>query len=68
MINAEHQQRLFADQRQRNKVESICETGKRRYALKLIMAKLKARAEGPISMGFLVMCADQHSIGVPMHS
>lgn len=34
-------------------------TGKRRYSLNLIMAKLKAGAEGTISMSFLVMCAEK---------
>ncbi len=34
-------------------------TGKRKYSLKLIMARLKAGAEGTISMSFLVMCAEK---------
>ena len=42
MINAEHRQQLLADQCQRNEVEGVFGSGKRRYSLNLIMAKLKA--------------------------
>jgi hypothetical protein len=58
-MNAEHKQLLLADQRKRNEVEGMFGTGKRRYSLNLIMAKLKAGAEGTISMSFLVMCAEK---------
>jgi len=46
---------LLADPRQRNEVEGVFGTGKRRYSLNLIIAKLKAGAGGTISMGLLVM-------------
>jgi hypothetical protein len=55
--NAEHKQQLLADQRKRNEVEGVFGTGKRINSLNLIMAKLKAGAEGTISLSFLVMCA-----------
>ncbi len=54
-INAEHRQQLLADPRQRNEVEGVFGTGKRRYSPNLIIAKLKAGAGGTISMGLLVM-------------
>ena len=57
--NAEHKQQLLADQRKRNEVEGVFGTGKRIYSLNLIMPKLKAGAEGTISMSFLVMCAEK---------
>lgn len=57
--NAEHKQQLLADQRKRNEVEGVFGTGKRKYSLNLIMPKLKAGAEGTISMSFLVMCAEK---------
>jgi hypothetical protein len=40
-------------------VEGVFGTGKRIYSLNLIMPKLKAGAEGTISMSFLVMCAEK---------
>jgi hypothetical protein len=40
-------------------VEGVFGTGKRKYPLNLIMPKLKAGAEGTISMSFLVMCAEK---------
>jgi len=40
-------------------VEGVFGTGKRKYSLNLIMPKLKAGAEGAISMSFLVMCAEK---------
>ncbi len=58
-VNAAHNQQLLADQRRRNEVEGVFGTGKRKYSLKLIMARLKAGAEGTISMSFLVMCAEK---------
>jgi hypothetical protein len=58
-VNAAHRQQLLDDQRRRNEVEGVFGTGKRKYSLKLIMAKLSAGAEGSISMSFLVMCAEK---------
>ena len=40
-------------------MEGVFGTGKRIYSLNLIMPKLKAGAEGTISMSFLVMCAEK---------
>jgi hypothetical protein len=40
-------------------VEGVFGTGKRKNSLNLIMPKLKAGAEGAISMSFLVMCAEK---------
>lgn len=57
-MNAEHKQ-LLADQSKRNEVEGVFGIGKRKYSLNLIMVKLKAGAEGTISMSFLVMCAEK---------
>jgi hypothetical protein len=59
IINAEHKQQLLADQRQRNEMEGMLGTSKRRYSLNLIMPKLKTGAEGTISMSFLVMSAEK---------
>jgi hypothetical protein len=58
-VNAAHRQQLLADQRRRNEVEGVFGTGKRKYSLKLIIARLSAGAEGLISMSFLVMCAEK---------
>ncbi|WP_143593735.1 transposase, partial [Synechococcus sp. 1G10] len=58
-VNAAHRQQLIADQRRRNEVEGVFGTGKRKYPLKLIIARLSAGAEGSISMSFLVMCPDK---------
>jgi IS5 family transposase len=57
--NAEHKQQLLADQRKRNEVEGRFGTSKRKNSLNLIMAKLKAGAEGTISLSFLVMCVEK---------
>jgi len=58
-VNAAHKQLLSADQRKRNEVEGVFGSGKRKYALKLIMARLARGAETSISMAFLVMCAEK---------
>jgi transposase, IS5 family len=58
-VNAAHKQLLSADQRKRNEVEGVFGSGKRKYALKLIMARLAKGAETSISMAFLVMCAEK---------
>ena len=58
-INAAHKQQLSADQRRRNEVEGVFGSGKRKYSLKLIMARLAPGAETSISMSFLVMCAEK---------
>ena len=58
-ISAAHKQQLSADQRRRNEVEGVFGSGKRKYALKLIMARLAKGAETSISMAFLVMCAEK---------
>jgi hypothetical protein len=58
-INAAHRQQLSADQRKRNEVEGVFGSGKRKYSLRLIMARLPKGAETSISMGFLVMCAEK---------
>ncbi len=58
-INAAHKQQLSADQRKRNEVEGVFGSGKRKYSLRLIMARLPKCAETSISMGFLVMCAEK---------
>ena len=57
--NAVHKQLLSADQRKRNEVEGVFGSGKRKYALKLIMARLAKGAETAITMAFLVMCAEK---------
>jgi hypothetical protein len=58
-INAAHKQQLSADQRRRNEVEGVFGSGKRKYSLKLIMARLAHGAATSISMSFLVMCAEK---------
>jgi len=58
-INAAQKQQLSADQRRRNEVEGVFGSGKRKYSLNLIMAKLLHGAETSISMAFLVMCAEK---------
>lgn len=40
-------------------MEGVFGSGKRKYSLDLIMARLKAGAETSISMAFLVMCAEK---------
>jgi IS5 family transposase len=59
-IDAAHKQQLSADQRKRNEVEGVFGSGKRKYSLRLIMARLPKGAETSISMGFLVMCAEKN--------
>ena len=54
-----HKQQLSADQRRRNEVEGVFGSGKRKYSLELIMARLPRGAETSISMAFLVMCAEK---------
>jgi IS5 family transposase len=58
-INAAHKQRLSADQRRRNEVEGCFGSGKRKYSLNLIKARLPKGAKNSISMAFLVMCAEK---------
>ena len=58
-INAAHKQQLSADQRRRNEVEGCFGSGKRKYSLDLIMARLPKGAENTISMAFVVMCAEK---------
>jgi hypothetical protein len=58
-ISAAHKQQLSADQRKRNEVEGCFGSGKRKYSLDLIMARLSKGAETLISMAFLVMCAEK---------
>ena len=58
-INAAHKQQLSADQRKRNEVEGCFGSGKRKYSLELIMARLPKGAETSISMAFVVMCAEK---------
>ena len=50
---------MSADQRKRNEVEGCFGTGKRKYSLNLIMARLSKGAETLISMAFVVMCAEK---------
>ena len=57
-MNAAHKQQLSADQRRRNEVEGVFGSGKRKYSLQLIMARLPKGAESSITMSFLVMCAE----------
>ena len=59
VINAAHKQQLSADQRKRNEVEGYFGSGKRKYSLDLIMARLPRSAEASISMAFVVMCAEK---------
>lgn len=58
-INAAHKQQISADQRKRNEVEGCFGSGKRKYSLDLIMARLPKGAATMISMAFLVMCAEK---------
>ena len=58
-ITAAHKQQLSADQRKRNEVEGCFGSGKRKYSLDLIMARLPKGAEAFISMAFVVMCAEK---------
>ena len=54
-----HKQQLRADKRRRNEVEGCFGSGKRKYSLDLIMARLSKGAENTISMAFVVMCAEK---------
>ena len=58
-ITAAHKQQLSADQRRRNEVAGCFGSGKRKYSLDLIMARLSKGVETLISMAFLVMCAEK---------
>jgi hypothetical protein len=58
-ISAAQKQQLSADHRRRNEVEGVFGSAKRKYSLKLIMARLIHGAENSISMAFLVMCAEK---------
>ena len=58
-INEAHKQQLGADQPRRNEVEGVFGSGKRKYSLRLIMARLAKGTETSISMAFLVMCAEK---------
>lgn len=58
-INAAHNKQLSADQRRRNELDGCFGSGKRKYSLDLIMARLAKGAETLISMAFLVMCAEK---------
>ena len=58
-IYAAHKQQLSADQRKRNEVEGCFGSGKRKYSLDLIMARLPKGAETSISMAFVVMCVEK---------
>jgi transposase, IS5 family len=58
-ISVAHKQQLSADQRRRNEVEGCFGSGKRKYSLDLIMARLSKGAENSISMAFVVMCAEK---------
>jgi hypothetical protein len=58
-ISAAHKQQLSAGQRRRNKVEGCFGSGKRKYSLDLIMARLSKGAENFIPMAFVVMCAEK---------
>jgi len=57
VINEIHKQQLSADQRRRNEVEGVFGSGKRKYSLRLIMARLAKGAETSISMAVLVIFA-----------
>jgi hypothetical protein len=58
-ISAAYKQQLSADQSKRNEVEGCFGSGKRKYSLDLIMARLSKGAETLISMSFLVMCSEK---------
>jgi hypothetical protein len=58
-ISSAHKQQLSADQRRRNEVEGCFGSGKRKYSLDLIMARLSKGAENSISMAFVVMCSEK---------
>ncbi len=52
-------QQLSSGQRRREEVEGVFGSGKRKYSLRLFMARLAKRAETSISMWFLVMGAER---------
>jgi IS5 family transposase len=56
-INAAQKQQVSVDQRKRNEVEGCFGSGKRKYFLDPIMARLQKGTETSISMAFLVMYA-----------
>jgi transposase, IS5 family len=58
-ISAAQKQQLRADQKRRNEVEGCFGSGKRKYSLDLIMARLSKGAENSISMAFVVMCVEK---------
>jgi transposase, IS5 family len=58
-VSSAHKRQLSADQRRRNEVEGCFGSGKRKYSLDLIMARLPKGAENLISMAFVVMCAEK---------
>lgn len=58
-VNAARKEQLSADQRKRNEVEGCFGSGKRKYFLELIMARLPKGAGTSISMAFVVMCAEK---------
>ncbi len=58
-ITATNKQQLSTDQRKRNEVEGCLGSGKRKYSLDLIMARLSKGATTLISMAFLVLCAEK---------
>lgn len=58
-LNSAQKQQLIADQRRRNQGEGVFGSGKRKYAIKLIIARLIHGAKTSISMAFQVMCAEK---------
>ena len=58
-VTSAQERQLRADQGRRNEVEGVFGSGKRKYSLDRIMARLKAGAETSIAMVFLVMCAEK---------
>ncbi len=58
-VTSAQERQLKADQGRRNEVEGVFGSGKRKYSLDRIMARLKAGAETSISMAFLVICAEK---------
>ncbi|QPN67090.1 IS5 family transposase [Synechococcus sp. CBW1006] len=58
-VTTAHKHQLRSDQARRNEVEGVFGSGKRKYSLDLIMARLPAGAESSISMAFVVMCAEK---------
>ena len=54
-ISAEEKKQAQIDERIRNRIEGKFGQGKRKYGLKLVMAKLKETSETKIAISFLVM-------------